>query len=102
MNEPLPVPASQLAILTCRGKPVVLDSDLAKLCGVRTGALNKAVMRNAARFPADFLFQLTSAEFANLMFQNGISSSHGGQRYPPLAFAERGAIVAASVLERLD
>jgi len=98
MNELLPIPAPQLAIFTIRGKPIVLDSDLAVLYGVETRVLNKAVKRNTARFPADFLFQLTPVEFANLKFQNGTSSSHGGRRKLPWVFTEHGAIMAASIL----
>ena len=75
MNELTPIPEPPLPILTVRGKSVALDSDLAVLYGVQTRELNKAVRRNAGRFPDDFLFQLTPAEFANLMFQNGTSSS---------------------------
>ncbi len=40
----------------------MLDSDLAELYGVKTKALNRAVRRNMARFPADFMFQLTREE----------------------------------------
>ena len=42
-----------------RAERVLLDADLAALYGVRTGALNQAVKRNAKRFPADFMFRLT-------------------------------------------
>jgi ORF6N domain-containing protein len=98
MDKLIPIPEPPLPILAIRGKPVVLDSDLARLYGVQTRELNKAVKRNAARFPADFVFQLTSEEFASLMFQNGTSSSHGGRRKLPWAFTEHGAIMAASVL----
>ncbi|MBI4661859.1 MAG: ORF6N domain-containing protein [Verrucomicrobia bacterium] len=98
MNELTAIPEPPLPIHTLRGKPVVLDSDLAVLYGVQTRVLNKAVKRNAARFPADFLFQLTSTEFASLMFQNGTSSSHGGRRKLPWAFTEHGAIMAATIL----
>ena len=50
------------AILVIRGQRALLDSDLARLYGVTTGNLNKAVTRNRDRFPADFMFQLTAAE----------------------------------------
>jgi hypothetical protein len=43
-----------------RREKVILDSDLAQLYGVETGALNRAVKRNIERFPADFMFQLTA------------------------------------------
>ena len=52
---------------------VMLDSDLAALYGVTTGNLNKAVKRNAERFPPDFMFQLTLRRVAHLKFQFGIS-----------------------------
>jgi hypothetical protein len=41
-------------ILLVRGQKVILDSDLAELYEVETKALNRAVKRNAERFPADF------------------------------------------------
>ena len=37
----------------------MLDADLAKLYGVQVKAINQAVKRNADRFPADFMFQLS-------------------------------------------
>ncbi len=79
------------AILTVRGEKVLLDSDLARLYGVETKALNRAVQRNLARFPQDFRFRLTGAEFGNLKYQVGTSSSgHGGRRKLPWAFTEHG------------
>jgi hypothetical protein len=62
----------------------MLDSDLALLYGVETGALNRAVKRNRSRFPGDFMFRLTAAELQNLRRQTGISSfKYGGRRYLP-------------------
>ena len=49
-------------ILTLRGHSVILDSDLAALYRVTTGALNQAVKRNAGRFPEDFAFRMTTKE----------------------------------------
>ncbi|MBI5387334.1 MAG: ORF6N domain-containing protein [Verrucomicrobia bacterium] len=87
------------AILTVRGERVLLDSDLARLYGVETKALNRAVQRNLDRFPRDFRFQLTRAEFGNLKYQIGTSSSgHGGRRKLPWALTEHGAIMVANVL----
>ncbi len=86
-------------ILALRGQKVILDSDLAALYGVETKALNRAVKRNAKRFPPDFLFQLTPAELGNLRCQIGTSSlNYGGRRYLPYAFTENGAVMAANVL----
>ena len=82
-------------IYEIRGQKVMLDKDLAKLYGVSTGNLNKAVKRNIERFPERYMFQLTSDE--NLKFQNGISS-WGGSRSLPYAFTEQGVAMLSSVL----
>jgi phage regulator Rha-like protein len=89
----------QNMIYEIRGQKVMLDSDLAALYEVETSNLNKAVKRNIERFPDDFMFQLTKAEWENLTFQNGISSQqHGGRRFMPYAFTEQGVAMLASVL----
>ena len=49
-------------IRVVRGCRVMLDCDLAGLYDVSTGALNRAVRRNAIRFPPDFMLRLTLAE----------------------------------------
>jgi hypothetical protein len=79
----------------------MLDADLAKLYGVETKQLNRAVKRNALRFPGDFMFQLTAAEVRNLRCQFGTSSSHahGGYRWLPYAFTEHGVVMLSSVLK---
>ena len=41
--------------------------DLAVLYGVQTKRLNEQVKRNRERFPADFLFQLTASEKAEVV-----------------------------------
>jgi phage regulator Rha-like protein len=82
-----------------RGQKVILDSDLAELYGVPVKHLNQQIKRNARRFPPDFLFQLSHAEYDNLRSQIVTSSSaHGGRRYLPHAFTEHGAVMAANVL----
>jgi len=86
------------AIHLVRRQRVMLDSDLAEIYGTSTMRLNEQCRRNRKRFPADFAFQLTHEEFANLISQNAISSSHGGRRKLPWAFTEYGAIMLASVL----
>ncbi|MBR5809960.1 MAG: ORF6N domain-containing protein [Bacteroidales bacterium] len=82
-------------IYEIRGQKVMLDRDLAKLYGVTTGNLNKAVKRNIERFPERYMFQLTTDE--NLKFQNGISS-WGGSRSLPYVFTEQGVAMLSSVL----
>jgi hypothetical protein len=95
----VPVERIDHAILSLRGKRVILDADLAALYGVPTRRLNEQVRRNGARFPPDFMFQLTREEADSLRSQSAISNiGRGGRRYQPLAFTEHGAIMAASVL----
>ena len=89
----------EATIRIIRGQRVMLDMDLAKIYGIPTFRLNEAVKRNRARFPEDFLYQLTKQELRNLTSQIAISSlSHGGRRHLPYAFTEHGAIMAATVL----
>src|SRR5579871_2981472 len=85
------------AILVLRGRRVLLDAALAALYGVTTRRLNEQVRRNRKRFPDDFLFELTTEEFANLKSRFA-TSSWGGRRKRPLAFTEHGAIQAATIL----
>jgi len=75
------------SIHSLRGQKVMLDVDLASPSGVSTGALNRAVKRNAGRFPSDFMFRLSQAETEILKCQFGISS-WGGRRGFPYAFTE--------------
>ncbi len=89
-----------LAIAALRGQRVILDSDLAALYGVETKRFNEAVKRNAARFPADFMFQLTAEESDSLRSQFATLKTGRGQhrKYLPYVFTEHGAIMAAMVL----
>ena len=112
-------PSLVLRVFLVRGHRVVLDSDLARLYGVPTFRLNEAIKRNADRFPEDFRFQLTAAEFVRLRSQSVTSSSeltgvsadknnssqfamssgkHRGAAYRPWVFTEHGALMAATVL----
>ena len=99
---PMPIPVERIAgeILLLRGQRVLLDAELAALYCVTTKRLNEQVKRNAARFPADFMFRLTPAETEVLnrsQFATG-SQKHRDPRFPPNAFTEHGAIMAATVL----
>jgi hypothetical protein len=77
--SPTPEFFAQLVHLV-RGEKVLLDADLAMLYGVETGALNRAVSRNRARFPPDFMFRLNATEWENLRCQIGISNSAAARR----------------------
>jgi len=101
-NEPSPAPVIELSqrIRVIRGHRVLLDSDLASLYGVTTKRLNEQVRRNGGRFPADFLLELSNQELASLRSQFAtLKTGRGGHRkYPPLAFTEHGAVMAATIL----
>ena len=94
------IPAIRIArsIFLIRGQRVMLSQDLAALYGVAVKALNQAVKRHAARFPADFVFQLTSEEFDNLKSQFVTSSWGGLRRALPYAFTEQGVAMLSTVL----
>ena len=68
-------------IYEIRGERVMLDSDLTSIYCVETKSLNRAVKRNADRFPRDFMLQISADEWQNSKYQIGTSSSgHGGRR----------------------
>ena len=76
----------------------MIDDDLAVLYRVPTKVFNQAIRRNMPRFPADFMFQLTSEETDNLRSQF-VTSSWGGRRYLPFVFTEQGVAMLSSVLK---
>jgi hypothetical protein len=100
-----------------RDAAVILDADLAAIYGVPTRRLNEQVKRNKDRFPADFVFRLTSKEWREVRAN---STEVVGQEYDkiersqiatgsnrvklrvqiarPYAFTEHGALMAANVL----
>jgi hypothetical protein len=110
------IPAEQIAlrIRHFRGERVLLDFDLAALYGAETRIINQAVRRNADRFPADFMFQLSSEEAETLsqvvtpsVAGHNVSNSsqvvmssgkYRGKRYRPYAFTEQGVAMLSSVL----
>src|SRR5713101_6761303 len=86
-------------ILILRHQRIILDNALAELYGVPVKRLNEQIRRNRERFPSDFMFLLTAKEHTVLRSQIATSKKgRGGRRYPPYAFTEHGAIMAATVL----
>ena len=102
-------------IMEIRERRVILDADLARLYGASKKRFNETFKRNRRRFPEDFAFQLTPAEFEKLRSHFAISSAqvadslranwsqfatsrHRGHRYLPWAFTEHGVLMAANVL----
>ena len=99
-NRPLPVSEDSIVnrIYLIRGTQVMLDFDLSGLYEVETKQLKRAVRRNFERFPADFMFELTSEELRNWRCHFGASNfATMGLRIPPFAFTEHGKIGRAHV-----
>lgn len=92
------VPRIEGRIQVVRGLRVMVDVDLAALYGVPTKRLNEQVKRNRERFPADFLFQLTAAEKAEVVANCDHLGKLKFSKVLPYAFTEHGAIQAANVL----
>jgi hypothetical protein len=107
------IAAVEPLIREIRGEKVILDTDLARIYGIPTFRLNEAIKRNKNRFPPDFMFQLSQAEFETLKSQTAMSETggtanssqiamssrkHRGTAYRPYAFTEHRAIMAANVL----
>ena len=96
------VPAERIEqrILVLRHQKVMLDSDLAALYEVPAKVLNQAVKRNTARFPSDFMFQVTREEHGALRSHSVTLKSGRGQhrKYRPYAFTEQGVAMLSSVL----
>lgn len=87
-------------MVVLRGHNVILDSVLAELYQVEIRALNQAVKRNLARFPDDFMFQLTAPEAESLRSQSVILETGRGKyaKYLPNAYTEQGVAMLSSIL----
>ncbi len=94
----MPQEVIERKIYLIREQKIMIDKDLAKLYGVTTGNLNKAVTRNIYRFPEDFMFKLNKKELSNLIFHFG-TSSWGGTRKLPRVFTEHGILMLSSILK---
>ena len=89
----------QNKIYEIRGTKVMLDFDLAEIYQVETRVLNQAVKRNIARFPEDFMFQLTNTELDIMSSQNVMTlKAKRPKSALPFAFTEHCVIMLASVL----
>ena len=104
MSKPqlmIPVASVEQAIFLVRGQKMMLDRDWAAFYGVDTKASKRAVRRNMERFPADFMFELTSEE-ANAIersrCQSGTLKRGQNPKYLPYVFSQEGVAMLASVL----
>ena len=101
-NNNIVQPAIENLIHLIRGQQVMLDADLAKLYGVETKYLKRAVKSNIHRYPPDFMFELNQTEFKTLRCNfctSNEKSQRGGTRYLPYVFTENGVAMLSSVLK---
>jgi hypothetical protein len=85
-------------ILYLRGEKVILDNVLAKLYQVDVKSLKRAVKRNLARFPSDFMFEITREEYNSLRYQIGTLDRGKHSKYLPYAFSEQGVAMLSGIL----
>jgi hypothetical protein len=95
----IPVQVIERRIYLIRGEKVMLDRDLGALYQVRAIALRQQLKRNRARFPEDFVFQLSRKEAEALVSQNVIPSRRSFGGYLPYAFTEQGVAMLSTVLK---
>jgi len=85
-------------IITLRGIPVILDSDVAELYGVETMRINEAVKNNPDKFPEGYIIRLECEEWQILKSKISISS-WGGKNKLPNVFTEKGLYMLATILK---
>ena len=76
-------------IIELRGEKVLIDRDVAKLYGVETRDINKAVKNNADKFPENYCFSLQLSEKQELVENSPVE---------PKAFTEKGLYMLATIL----
>ena len=94
----VPIEKIERRILLIRGEKVIIDADLAEFYGVQTKRLNEHVKRNKKRFPADFMFQLSTDEKQEVVANCDHLAKLKYSKTLPYAFTEHGTIMAASIL----
>lgn len=82
-----------------QGQKVLLDSDVARIYGVETRDINKAVSNNRDKFPEGYLFQLSKSEKQELVenFHRFEKLKHSTVN--PKAFTEKGLYMLATILK---
>ncbi|MBW6483935.1 MAG: ORF6N domain-containing protein [Vicingaceae bacterium] len=86
-------------IIDLRGPQIILDSDVAKLYGVQTRDVNKAVKNNTDKFPTGYVIELTIDEKMNV-----VENFHHLEKLKfspqlPKAFTEKGLYMLATILK---
>ena len=90
-------------LISLRGQDVILASDVAKLYGVETKAINQAVKNNPDKFPEGFVYELTKEEWtvlrSKILTLEPTSGKGHHPKYLPKAFTEKGLYMLATILK---
>lgn len=87
-------------IIMVHDQPVLLDRDVAAIYGVETKRVNEVLRRNPEKFPSGYVLTFDDQEDNILRSQIATSSgTHGGARYVPTMFTEKGLYMLATVLK---
>jgi len=86
-------------IVEIRDQKVILDSDVAKLYGVETRDINKAVKNNPDKFPKNYIITLNKSEKLELVenFHRFNPLKHSTSL--PKVFTEKGLYMLATILK---
>jgi len=99
-RHPAPLEHIHSKIRLLRSRDVILDDDLAELIGIDADDLVARVRRHAARFPSDFVYELSEGELDCLGMPGDDPPGAGTARRPRrvLAFTKQGVGMLPSVL----
>ena len=85
-------------IITIRSLPVILISDVAELYEVETREISQAVKNNPAKFPKDYIIEITNDEKQEVI-KNFDNPKVKFSPSLPKAFSEKGLYMLATILK---
>lgn len=86
------------SVVLIRDTPVIADADVAALYGVETKRVNEAVKNNPDKFPADYMFELSSEENNYLRSKISTTKVSPKSRTATKVFTEKGLYMLATIL----
>ena len=85
-------------LVILRGDLVLIDQDVAKLFGVETRDINKAVKNNPHKFLDGYVFEVTDKEF-DILRGKFSTAKFAKRRSVPKVFTEKGLYMLATILK---
>ena len=85
-------------IIELNGQKVIVDKDIAKLYGVETRDINKAVKNNPEKFPNGYMHEVSDQEFECLRGKFS-TAKFAKTRTNPKVFTEKGLYMLATILK---